>query len=103
MTKLYVAEYSGLASVATDGAVAVLQQPPTAEQVVDYTAGAAATANAFNDTTEFVELETDAICSVAFATTPVATVNNMRMAAGERRLVSVRPGSKLKVSAITNT
>jgi len=103
MTKLYVAEYSGIASVQTDGAVAVLPQPPTAEQVVDYTAGAAATANPFADSTEFVELATDAICSVVFGSAPVATVNNMRMAAGERRLVSVRPGSKLKVSAITNT
>lgn len=103
MTKLYVAEYPGLAATNTSDGVPILPMPPTAEQVVDYTAGAAPTVNPFADSTIFVELEADSICSIAFGTAPVATVLNMRMAAGERRVVGVPRGSKLKVSAITNT
>lgn len=102
MTKLYVAEYPGLAATNTSDGVPILPMPPTAEQVVDYTAGAAPSA-VFADTTTFVELEADSICSISFGTAPVATVANMRMAAGERRVVGVSRGSKLKVSAITNT
>lgn len=100
MTKLYIAEYNSVASVNADGSVLAMLQPPTVEQVVDYTGGATPSA-AFKATTTFVELHTDAICSVAFGTTPVATVNNMRMVAGERRIVGVLAGQK--VSAIVNT
>src|SRR5262245_36994730 len=102
-SKLYVAEYPSLAATEQSDSVAVLPQPPTAEQTVDYSAGVTATANAFRDDTNFVQISTDSICSIAFGTTPVATVANQRLAANEKIIVGVRAGSKLKVSAITNT
>lgn len=102
MTKLYISEYSGLAAVDMDGSVLAMAQPPIATQVVDYTAGVTPSA-AFNAATKLVELHNDSICSLAFGVAPVATVNNMRYAAGERNVIGVPAGSNFKVSAITNT
>lgn len=102
MTKLYVAEYSGLAATAQSDSVVVVPAPPTAEQVVDYTAGVAAS-TAFNPSTTFVEVSTDAICSIAFGTAPVAAITNCRLNANERKLFRVPAGQAYKVSAITNT
>lgn len=66
---------------------------------------------AFQPSTTLVEVSTDAICSLAWGVNPVATVNNMRLVAGERKLVRVPqvaaasgiapPG--FRVSVITNT
>lgn len=102
MTKLYVSEYAGLAAVDADGLDKIMPQPPTASQVVDYTAGVAAS-SAFLPSTRFVEIHNDSICSILFGTAPVATVNTMRLAANERVVVGVPAGQAFKVSAITNT
>ena len=69
----------------------------------------------FQPSTQFVEMSTDGVCSVAFsqagALGPVATTSNMRLAASERKRVrvygSVNPNSGIpstqQVSVITNT
>lgn len=99
-SRLYVAEFQSLAATEQSDSVTILPQPPTAEQVVDYSAGVAASL-AFRSDTNFVEISTDSICSIAFGAAPVATVNTQRLNANERRTFGVKPGSK--VSAITNT
>lgn len=98
MSKLYIAEFSGVALTASDGA-AIAPMPAINEQVVDFTAGATASA-AFNAATRIVRIHTDAICSLAFGPTPVATVANARLIAGQTEYFGVVPGQK--VSAIVN-
>lgn len=100
MTKLYIQEFDGVASTDNDGAIDTFPQPPVATQVVDYTGGATPSV-AFNARTQFVEIHTDAICSILFGATPVATTSSPRMAANETRKYGVVAGQK--VSAITNT
>lgn len=100
MTKLYVTEYSDFAT--SPDSLAVGAEPAVNDQVVDYTAGAAASA-AFKSNTTMVRLNADSICSVVFGTAPTATTSNGRLAAGVDRYVSVPVGQSYKVSAITNT
>lgn len=101
MTKLYVSEYPGLAETDQSDSTLIVAMPPIAEQIVDYTAGVATLANPFSPFTKFIYVSTDAICSIAFGVTPVATITNLRLAANERILTRVVAGQK--VSAITNT
>ena len=105
MTKLYVSEYARMTQASGPGNTVVQapEEPPLATQVVDYTAGAASSA-AFNAKTRFVRLHTDAICSVAFGASPVATTAFPRLAAGQTEYRGIpTDGSAAKVSAITNT
>lgn len=103
MSKLYVTEMEDLHAgagypmqVCVDlGSGATVDQTP-----VDFSGGVAPSA-AFGAQTKFVRLHTDAICSIAFGKTPVATVGNRRMAAGQTEVWAVQPGTK--VSAIANT
>ncbi len=99
MTKLYVSEYSSLTK---NNDIPVPMEPINADQVVDYNAGAAASA-AFKANTRFVQIQPDSICSIAFGTAPTATTSNKRMAAGETRIYEVPQGASYKISAITNT
>jgi len=101
MTKLYVTEYAGVAYI-TPGGVPVPQNPPIASQVVDYTAGVAAS-TAFNPATKLIRIHADSICSVAFGTAPTATTGTARLIAGQTEYHGVPKGKAFKVSAITNT
>lgn len=101
MSKLYVTEYQLLAPI--EGSVALIpKEAPLAEQVLDYSGGAASSA-AFNKATTFVRIHTDAICSVLFGTAPTATTSTQRLAAGTTQWHGVPPNGAFKVSAITNT
>lgn len=98
MTKAYVTEYGDATG---GGAVQVAQGPAIRTQVVDYSAGVAATALAFTENTKIVRVHVDSICSVAEGTAPVATTASKRMPADSTEYFGVRPGDKL--SFITNT
>ena len=106
MSVLYIAEFSFLAPVTQGNFVEmkvpapVAQVPPIAEQTVSIS-GSHAESSAFNASTRFVRVETDAICSIAFGTSPVATTSNMRLAANQTEYFGVAPGSK--ISVISNT
>lgn len=100
MATLYVAEFPGLAATVQGDSVPVLNAPPTVEQTVAIAAGSAASA-AFQASTIFVEISTDAICSIQFGTAPVATAVMCRLSAGERIVRRVTPGQK--VAVIVNT
>jgi len=103
MTKAYIAEFASM-PIRNGNNQTMAPVPPLAEQTVDYTAGVAASA-VFNAATKFVRVHVDSIASVAFGAAPVATVNNMRLAASQTEyfeLPQPRP-SDYKASFITNT
>lgn len=106
MAKLYITEYSQVGVDSVGRGQTAPQQPHLATQVVDFTAGAAASA-AFNNDTRLVRIHTDAICSYKFGTAPTAATTDARMAAGqtEYHVVGTPSGGAggLKVSAISNT
>ena len=106
---LYIAEYQGLADVASPGGwpsqvrgwTHIAGTPPVAEQKLTYTGGVQVSA-AFSATTRMVRLHTDSICSVSFSSGGTnATAANARMAANQTEYFGVSPGSF--VSVITNT
>lgn len=101
MATLYITEYAEL-PIGPAGRVGQMpMEPPVAEQAIPFTTAVASAA--FNAKTRFVRLHTDAICSVVFGVTPVATVANGRMAAGQTEYRAVPPGAGYKVSVVTNT
>jgi hypothetical protein len=99
MAVLYISEFAGPTKT-NDTEIGVFQAPPIAEQTVAIAAGSAQSA-AFNALTNYVELETDAICSVKFGANPVATATSMRMAVNDRIQRRVTPGQQ--VAVIVNT
>jgi len=94
MATLYISEYSGLGS--GGGYAQLAQAPAVAEQTLAI-AGASAASAAFNASTKFVRLHTDAICSIAFGAAPVATAAKMRMAANATEYFGVVAGQKVAV------
>ena len=105
MATLYIAEFLGVAAVGTPVTLSPADAqiggtPPQAEQVVAIT-GASVASAAFQPTTHFVRAHTDAICSVAFGGTPVATTNSARMAAGQTEFWGAIGGQKVAVIANT--
>lgn len=114
MTKLYVTEYARVKLVSgPGGAVAQCpEEPPLAEQVVDYSGGAAQS-SAFNAKTRFIRVHADSICSRLIGSNPTATTAKARMSADQTEYIGLPPdhgdGSAgsgtvaYKISAITNT
>lgn len=111
MTKLYVAEFTGLAATAQSDSVPILTVPPTLEQAVAISTATSAGSNGFQPSTTFVEISSDVVCSIAFGTTlstAIATVNNCRLNANERIIRRVAGpgfsnGAVSQVSVIGNT
>lgn len=106
MTKAYISEY---ARGTLDGRTFIpsAEEPALATQVVDYTAGVAASAT-LNVKTRFVRVHVDSIASYKFGTAPVAATTDARMAANATEYFGVpnsplETGSGLKISFITNT
>jgi hypothetical protein len=98
---LYISEFADEAQTVRGG-MAFAQQPAIAEQTVVIGAGSLQS-SAFNATTTFVRIETDAICSITFGTNPTATATKARMAAGSVEYFGVPVGLAYKVAVITNT
>lgn len=100
MANLYITEYAAIAFLGGAGGVLVPREPPVAEQKVDFSGGAAASA-AFNSSTRFIRISSDAVCSVLVGSNPTATTSSGRLAAGVNEYRSVTAGHK--ISAISNT
>jgi hypothetical protein len=96
MAKLYVTEFGGIAA----GPTPVGVTPPIIEQT-PVAIGAEAKSAAFDYATVLVRLHADAICSIAFGTSPTASTSTMRMAANQTEYFAVKGGQK--VSVISNT
>jgi hypothetical protein len=101
MATLYVAEFATVGGTSNFG-VAGGQIPPIREQTVTISGASVAIVSAFTTNTRFIRIHADAICSVAFGTTPTATVANMRFAANQTEYFSV-PQPSYKLAVISNT
>jgi hypothetical protein len=101
MATLYIAEIELLGLDAHGAEIMAPKMPPIAEQTVAIGMTTAASTNAFTTRTRFVQIHTDAVCSIAFGVAPVATTSNQRLAANETRFVTVNAGDK--VAVIVNT
>lgn len=96
MATLYVTEYAGIGG----DHIQTPLEPAIAQQTVAI--GGSSTASAkFNDSTRLVRLHTDAICSVAFGSTPTAVATAQRLPANATEYFAVMGGQK--VAVITNT
>lgn len=109
MAKLWIAEFARLQR--DDRAeMQAPENPPLAEQVIDYSGGEAKTANPLNAKTRLIRVHTDAACSIAIgskaAPTPAATTSTMRLAAGQTEYFGIgafdAAAGTVKVSAIAN-
>lgn len=99
--KLYITEYANAPQAQLGQVLACGAEPGVAVQVIDFSAGAAASA-AFNAKTTFVRIHTNAICSLRFSTAgTAATTSYPRMAANATEFYGVQPADK--VSVIINT
>ena len=101
MATLYVTEFSDEGQ-SVRGAIQIAAEPELASQTVSITGSNAASA-AFNAATIYVRIHTDAICSIAFGTTPVATAAKRRLAADQTEYFGVPVGGSYKVGVILNT
>jgi hypothetical protein len=97
---LYISEFAAPVSQVGTVTAQMLPQPAITDQTVAIGSSSAPSA-AFNAQTHAVMLECDAICSIVFGATPVATATNMRLPAGTIVQFTVVPGQK--VAVITNT
>jgi len=95
MAVLYISEY---ATISIPNAP-IAAEPSITTQTLAI--GAEVKSAAFNAQTRYVRIHTDAICSIAFGSSPTATTASMRLAAPQTEYFSVTPGHK--VSVISNT
>lgn len=103
MATLYITEFASLNNDATAGGGVLLPKCPSlADQSMAITAGSTQS-SPFTNNTRFVEIVTDAICSIKIGgANPVATVACHRMpAGGPPERYAVNPGDKIAV--IVNT
>lgn len=101
MTTLYITEYSALATLPA-GQGQMPLEPPVAEQTVTIGASSAQSA-VFHNSTRFVRLHADSICSVEFGASPTAASTNGRLSANQTEYRAVPVGGTLRVAVITNT
>jgi hypothetical protein len=91
MTKAYISEYSGPPQGPNGSIIMCGREPSIAQQVVDYSGGAAASA-AFNANTTFIRLHVDSIASFRVSTAgTAATTSYPRMAANATEFFGVQP------------
>jgi len=98
MANLYISELAKVGS--SYGTVAqAAEQPALVNQVVDFTSGAAASAE-FNAKTRIVAIVADADCHYVFGETPVADTDDMLLPANQTQYFTIDANNALKVSAI---
>lgn len=96
MATLYISEYTSAGWTAAGG-LPVGQEPAQNVQAV----AIPGTSAAFMPGTRFVRLHTDAICSIAFGTAPVASTTTARMNANQTEYFGVNENHKVAVVANT--
>jgi hypothetical protein len=101
MADIYISEYKEMAkTIGQKQDLAAAQEPALAVQKISIS-GASTQCAAFNEDTRFIEIHTDAICSIAFGLNPTATTSSKRMAANQTQFFGVVPSHK--VAVISNT
>src|SRR5262245_51953395 len=101
MSTLYIAEYEKLLVDINGNVVMAPHDPPLAEQTISIGVSSTKATNPFGTRTRFVQLSTDAICSVAFGPNPTATASNQRLPANAILFKGVKAGDY--VAVITNS
>lgn len=99
MAVLFVSEYAEQARDLRGYLVAAGQEPTLAEQQVAV-GGSSTQSAAFNAKTAFVRVHTDAVCYVAFGTSPTASSSQKRLAANSTEFFGVPAGKAFKVAVI---
>ena len=105
MASLFIAEFSMFGTIKAPTAsgwgdsAPIPAVPPVAEQKI--TIGVTTQSAAFNAATKMVRLHAEAACCVEFGADPIATTDNMRLAAGQTEYFGVSPGQKLAVITFT--
>lgn len=74
------------------------QYPPVVSQSVAIT-GSPTLGTAFQATTTFIRVHTDAICSIAIGPSPTAVTTATRLAANQTEYFGVTPGHNISVIA----
>jgi len=100
MAKVYVSEYKYQPLDADGKVIVVGNEPALAYQTVAI-GGGSLQSSAFNDSTRFIRVHTDAICSIKIGTNPTAVTTETRLAANQTEFFGVRGG--MKIAVITNT
>jgi hypothetical protein len=102
MALLYITEYIFLGAPPANGAQ-VPQEPPVAEQTVAIT-GSSTQSNAFQPSTRFIRLHSDAPAEVLLGINPTAILNTSgRMAANQTEYRALPLGAAFKVAVIAPT
>jgi hypothetical protein len=99
MAAIYISEYTDLAFLNAQP-TAMGREPANAEQTVAI-GGSTTQSSAFSNNTNYVRINTDAICSLKFGTNPTAVNTAKRLAANQTEYFAVTPGHK--VAVITNS
>lgn len=102
MAVLYVAEYSDLGR-SEPGMIQAAQSPVVTRQVLAIGAGSVQSA-AFNASTRYIRVHTDAICAIAIDFNPTAAnsgTQTERLAADQTEYFGVKAG--MKIAVIQNT
>ena len=101
MAKVFITEFARQARDASGYRMVVPEEPPLANQTVNITASSVQS-SAFNASTAFFRVHTDAICSIEIGTNPTATATSKRMPANTTEYFSVPPGKSYAIAVITN-
>ena len=111
MSKIYVAEYPGLANTDQSDSVPILALPPTVEYTVIVSAGSSGAAQPFQPSTKFIEVSADTTCSIAIGGFPgvlgtgSAGLSNQRLNVNDRviRRVPFQPQSVTAGASVATT
>jgi hypothetical protein len=98
-TKLYISEYSHLATDAAGNVIAAGREPAVAEQDVDVD-GTSSQSAALNAQTRFVRVHADVACNILFGADPTATVDIKHLEAGVTEFFGVQAGQAIKIAVI---
>lgn len=102
MATVYVTEYARQARDAAGFTMVVADEPPLANQTVAISASSVQS-SAFNASTRFIRVSTDAVCSIEIGANPTASATTRRMPANTTEYFGVPQGQSWKVAVITNT
>ena len=100
MAVLYITEYQRMPLDSVGRIAQCGLEPALATQTVAIGASSAQS-SAFSAQTTFIRVCSDAICSVAFGSSPTATTSTTRIAANSAEYFGVMPAHKIAVIANT--
>jgi hypothetical protein len=95
---LSIFEYSDVGSTQR-GSVAIPLEPPVAQQAIEI-GPTSVQSDPMSGNTNIVRLIASSDCAIAISVDPDATDSLRRLTAGKEQIITVAPGSKMKIAAI---